>query len=609
MLRNNFSAPLYRKGVVLSDNDSQTVLDIYQQWLLLMTDLGYLTSETLLRTAHRLWDDITKVDVLDLNNSFAECLHLIRMQTSKGFKVLCGKISSHLFCLITDDLEKISLGDVHAAKRLVQLFSYTSRLSLNDIDLTQQQLDDYMDVESNIRNDFPVSIIRPLNMYIKRWMGRFLVDEIIPQHGPGGVAKLGRCSIEVKYNNLYSDRRLEYSFGPPLWPVKSDSGLSRTSQTIFVPKSYKSFRTISMEPATLQYYQQGVWRVIEKIVSRSPYLRNHIGFRDQTRNKRLAQEGSINRNYATIDLSSASDSVSYELVKQLFRGTWLSRYFLSTRSTSTELPDGRIVQLKKFAPMGSALCFPIETLIFAAVCELVTKRHRISGQYSVFGDDIIVPVQCTEDLIDVLNTLGFSTNRSKSFYLDTCWFRESCGGEYCDGYDVTPMRVSRKYVAQEQFVRLSKLIDMANTAYNYQFLNLRYFFIRKLRDMNYIPLFGPNALLGDNYSNYHTKTRWNRDLQLIECRVTSCMSKVKDSDRRKQDEAVRYHHWLNQTFGREFLGFGFQSVICQPTMVPSWTWRQKPFEALDQALIDLSLQKFHQDSLVASRPDKRMGLM
>jgi len=430
-----------------------------------MIDLGYLHHGTLKRDAGRLLSEMITKDVLELNNAFAELLHLVRMKIVKGFKALCGKISSHLFSMIRDDTERISLGDVYSARRLVQLFSYTSRLTLKDIDLTQQCLEDYVQIEEDMSSYLPKYLIQSLNKIIKGWLKPFDPSRILFRHGPGGVAGHGRTYLDVKYKDLTTDSLLEYAFGTPHWITDGPfrSSLDRISQTIFVPKSYKTFRTISMEPATLQYCQQGIWREIDRVVSESWWLRTHIGFHDQTRNQMLAKEGSINRNFATIDLSAASDSVSYGLVKKLFRGTKLLRFLVATRSSRTLLPDGRLIDLKKFAPMGSALCFPIETIIFAAICQYVTREHHVTKQYSVFGDDIIVPTQCVEDVVLILETLGFRANREKSFYQYDCWFRESCGAEYCDGFDVTPMRVSRKYNSSQQLVQTTGLVDSANT--------------------------------------------------------------------------------------------------------------------------------------------------
>jgi hypothetical protein len=489
--------------------------------------------------------------------------------------------------MIKDDLDLISQGDVYAAKRLIQLFSYTSRLSLVEIDLTQQMLDDYMAIEDQLVEDHPDHLVSRLNKVIRRWMTPFAPDKIRPGHGPGGVAGHGRCSIETKYKDLATDNYLEYAFGDPVWvqgPIRSN--LDRISETIFVAKSYKTFRTISMEPATLQYFQQGVWKVIDRQVASSRYLRNRIGFHEQERNQRLAKQGSIFRDFATIDLSAASDSVGYKLVKKLFRGTWVLRYLVTLRSNKTLLPDGRVIALKKFAPMGSALCFPIETIIFAAICEIVTRDYHVNGKFSVFGDDIIVPTQCVDKTMSILETLGFRVNRDKSFYQEDCWFRESCGHEYTDGFDVTPMRVSRKYAHVEREVRLTGLIQLANNAYNRGYRFLRQFFLKKLRENHFNALFSPTEVLADNFTNFHLRRRWRSSLQRIEAEATSLCVKYKQEDLDNQDELIRYRHWLEVTADRKTIGDGFQSVICKSMVATKDTWRSKPYEGDDQAFID-----------------------
>lgn len=590
-LRNSFSAPLTRQGVMLSHDDSQTTLEVYQQWLLLLVDLGYLDPVSLKRSATRLLTDMVKVDVLDLNNTFAECLHLLRLQTTKGFKVLCSKISGHLYPLIKDDLPKILVGDVRVAKKLMQIFAFTSRLSLQDIDLSQQMIEDYKKNEDFIPDSFNQSLINRLNKIIRRWMKTFDPSAIHCCHGKGAVAFLGRASLETKYTNLCSDQMLRYAFSTEqFYPVNPNAPLlERISETRFVAKSYKAFRTISMEPPSLMYVQEGVWHEIERVVLREPYLRRHIAFDDQERNRRLAQRGSIERNFATIDLSAASDLVSYELVKQLFRGTKLLRYLFACRSRFSRLPDGEVLPLRKFAPMGSALCFPIETLVFASVCELVTQELRFSGQYSVYGDDIIVPTSCVGSAMRLLESLGFRINYEKSFYHNTCWFRESCGGEYCDGFDVTPIRVARKYSHRERDVRLESLIDSANRAYTLGFRNLRSFYLRRIRALRFIPLFSPRSLLSDNYTNYHTVKRWNKDLQCIQVKVSDPSLRYRKDDLLRQDESIRLRHWFESTFERQSLDFAFVSNICKPTKSFRNTWMTKPYEPSDQEFIDRHL--------------------
>lgn len=588
-LCNCYTGPLFRKGERLNSYDRSTVIKVYQQWLLLMCDLGYLHHVTLKRDGQRIFADMVKSDVLDLNNAFAELLHLVRVQSIKGFKAPCKRISTHLSNIVKDDFVSMHHGDVFAAKRLVQLFSYTSRLSLAYVDLTQQCLDDYMDIEGSMPKWYPASIVSGLNTIVKRWLTSFDPTRLKFNHGPGAVAGHGsNATLEIKYKDLSHDRYLLDTFGQDWYPSESPfrSSLDRISQTIFVPKSYKTFRTISMESSTLQYYQQGVWKEIKRVVESSPYLSARMSFKKAGRNFTLAQEASMNRNYATLDLSAASDSVSYSLVKQVFKGTKLLKYLGATRSRRTLLPDGRLITLKKFAPMGSALCFPVETIIFAAICQYVTREHGVTSDYSVYGDDLIVPSQCAEDVISVLGSLGFKTNLEKSFYDKNCWFRESCGGEFCDGYDVTPLRISRKYRDPRQEVPASGLRDLANRAYKKGFRNLRAFFLREMSRSHFIPRFGPTATYGDNYTNYHTRRRWNSNLQRIDVWATS----LSISPLEEVNESIRYRHWLESTADREFLGDGFSSYTGRVSVKTRNRWMAKPYEESDQPFIDFFVQ-------------------
>jgi hypothetical protein len=63
--------------------------------------------------------------------------------------------------------------------------------------------------------------------------------------------------------------------------------------------------------------------------------------------------------------------------------------------------------------------------------------ESLAGEVRVFGDDLIVPSDCGHLILGSLRYLGFKVNRNKTF--GTGKFRESCGGEYYDGHDVTPV--------------------------------------------------------------------------------------------------------------------------------------------------------------------------
>lgn len=545
---------LRRNGEDLSDPDNLTVQEVYQQWLLLLLDLGYLPLEDASREWGRMVKHLFNQDILTPLNASAECLQIVYRGFSdgtKGFKALCHEISPNLFNLIKADVHEIIERDnVKAAKRLVQLFAYPTRLSLRDVDLMDQCLDDYMAVERQFDDYLPKGIVDSLNAIMRRWLADLDLRNLTYRHGNGSTAGSLRF-LEDKYRSMNTDNYLSlvykddflpetYLSDSPIWDSPIRCKLERISHTTFVPKSYKTFRTISMEPATLMFIQQGIWRRLDNYVEKHRYLRRRIGFHDQERNRVLAAEGSFSRNYCTIDLSAASDSVSWQLVKAVFKGTPLMKHLIATRSKSTLLPNNELISLKKFAPMGSAMCFPVETLIFAACCEYVTREHGHRLTYSVFGDDIIVPTDCFDDMLYVLTILGFKVNSDKSFFSPEIWFRESCGGEYCDGYDVTPLRVSRKYYAVLDDVSLTGLIDTANKALEKGFIHLRSFLIGKMKAATgFIPFFDQTSILSNNYTNYHTKRKWNEDLQRIECYVSH--NKIQYEDR---DERIAYLHRL-----------------------------------------------------------------
>lgn len=558
---------LFRKGVRLKPVDNQTTVEVYQQWILLAVDLGYLSLCSNRTDVVRIFRDFMNRDVYEVISAFADCVALVREQRSDGFKARLKSASPHIWGFVKHDVGLLAASDVLAAKRLLQLFSYATRLSLLKLDLVDESLEAYRATERNIQDDYPERLVNELNSVVKSWMVPFDESNLTFRHGNGSVAGhlLRESTLETKYRDVFEDDLIRYAFGSIFYDSNTiKSAPSRVSQTVFVAKSYKALRTISKEPATLMYLQQGIWREIDRVLVTSPYLRRRIDVHDQVRNQELAKQGSLFRNFATIDLSAASDSVSWTLVKRVFRGTKLLRYLVATRSTHTLLPDGDFIKMKKFAPMGSALCFPIETIIFAAICEVATRKiarmrreRPIAGNYSVYGDDIIVPTKAANETISMLTRLGFSVNQSKSFVREDSWFRESCGGEYCNGTDVAPMMVSRRYNSALVDAGLTGCVDSANRAYSRGFKNLRHFFLTKLRrKTGFIPLFSPQHLLSDNYTNYHTKVKWDHDLHLYRFRYSS----VKSSTSRGNEE-IALRHWLETNKSRERVLEGFESNV------------------------------------------------
>jgi len=285
---------------------------------------------------------------------------------------------------------------------------------------------------------------------------------IIPKHGPGATAD--RLKGNSKWRQTEWSERLDrvFPFGEHLassWRFFQDlanvsilePGAERPVRVITVPKTLKSPRIIAIEPSCMQYVQQGLLATIEKSIQADDRAWTFIGWASQVPNQHLAWKGSKYQTLATLDLSEASDRVSNQLVRLLFRnfGT-LADSIDSSRSRKADVPGHGVIRLAKFASMGSALCFPIESMVFLTLVFVGIERelrHPISqkeissflGKVRVYGDDIVIPVEYVQSVSNVLSTFGLKVNVDKSFWNGK--FRESCGKDYYDGEDVTVIKV------------------------------------------------------------------------------------------------------------------------------------------------------------------------
>jgi hypothetical protein len=240
-------------------------------------------------------------------------------------------------------------------------------------------------------------------------------------------------------------------------------------RVVVVPKTQSIPRIIAIEPSTMQYAQQAVKREIYEWIGRGP-LSKVLGFSDQTRNQEMARIASSTKKFATLDLSEASDRVHWFLVYSMLRRyPHLWDFVWASRSIRADV-EGDIFPLQKFASMGSALTFPIETMIFTILAALGMKEQgyirsisprSLQGELSVYGDDIIVPVDTTGGVIDWLEHFGARVNQNKSFWNGN--FRESCGAEYFDGHDVTVVRLRAELPSsRHDAAAIAGYIDLRN---------------------------------------------------------------------------------------------------------------------------------------------------
>jgi hypothetical protein len=197
-----------------------------------------------------------------------------------------------------------------------------------------------------------------------------------------------------------------------------------------VPKDATKFRGIAVEPSINVFYQLAYGKVIRGRLSRRGVDLDE----GQDIHRRLACDASRRGHLATLDLRNASDTISRNLVKLLLPHTWYS-VLDSLRSKKTFF-NGHWVLLEKFSSMGNGFTFELETLIFLGLISAITGADSIGKDLFVFGDDIILPTEHSEDVIAMLKFCGLETNQTKSFVSGS--FRESCGGDFFNGVGVRP---------------------------------------------------------------------------------------------------------------------------------------------------------------------------
>lgn len=302
--------------------------------------------------------------------------------------------------------------------------------------------------------------------------GDFDHMNIIPRHGPGAVATGEKLEDKWEFSRLYDPIHQVYPYYDYFIVGGANELLDRKkwymelirldqgrAKTVAVPKDSRGPRLISAEPLEYQWIQQGLGRKIMEHLETNNLTRGNINFTLQSVNQALALESSTSRANATIDLKDASDRVSLELVEKVFSRTpTLLRALKACRTSSTLLPDGRIVEMQKYAPMGSALCFPVESFVFwvllvaaisrwHALHDSKERRTKMMREVYVYGDDIIVPTRYASLCIQTLEAVNLRVNRQKCCIQGH--FRESCGVDAFKGINVTPIRLKAPWSGRQ----------------------------------------------------------------------------------------------------------------------------------------------------------------
>jgi hypothetical protein len=320
-------------------------------------------------------------------------------------------------------------------------------------------------------------------------------------------------TLMMEHNNPWCDITIPWALTPE---VVSNRLFSREKEALLkaVPKDYESSRIIAPNTPYLNYVGDWVRQCLLEATSITGNLA-HMNPTDQSINREKARAGSfpgVDNPYVTLDLSHASDSISrkfffdicpheyHNLIKMGLESCyWLGEVKTKTETTSRKVPamkDGKpsldkngkpimvterktktytVTQYTRYEPAmlattGNKLTPMLQSIFFLAIgyvaCDLCGEPRDVY----VYNDDLICRQSVAQTYIELLERCGMTVNEKKSFTEGL--FRESCGGEYCAGIDVTGMYWPRRALVLEggkdlDPVDLQGLIEFQHKMYNY----------------------------------------------------------------------------------------------------------------------------------------------
>lgn len=389
-------------------------------------------------------------------------------------------------------------------------------------------------------------------------LGEFLPlsDECKGRHGKGSVA------------DYYHLSKMEF----PLWPAKLEGifpsdwmigSLSRdtvfqsllaSSRLIAVPKTIDKPRLVASEPIANMWCQQAISDFLNRP---DTILRRFFDSTRQDRSRAMVRRGSRDGSLATIDLSSASDRVTCAHIERLFRSnaSILSALMAVRTPVVFDRRTNCSTRILKFAAQGSAVTFPVQSIFFLAVALAAlgaydrTSIEKFIGEVRTFGDDIIVPNDGYEKVAYALTILGLKVNEKKSFHRGR--FRESCGMDAFEGYDVTPLKPKIRAYPPTAPLDVETLFDCANNLFKKGCWHMS-----KELDARLVPILGPQVISSQREaSNHvfsfsaptegvissHVRVRWNKSLQRHDVLIRRPFAKVKRI--RIEGEPALFRFW------------------------------------------------------------------
>jgi hypothetical protein len=466
-----------------------------------------------------------------------------------------------------------------------------------------------------------LSIAQSLGDRVSSMLGEYLPQHSRFRHGPGAVSDL-QTGRAYKYAFPTWSRRLRHVFPHELFGESNlrNAGITGSyeetqepdlfgdyplgseelrhpnpwewaSYLYAVPKTQKGPRLIAAEPTCHQWCQQSVRSFLAVSIAKS-VIGQSIDFRRQDLSGDRAMLASLTRESATVDLSSASDRLSTWLVERMFRAnSSLLSAFIACRSrfivNDIDKKSPKLYKLRKFASMGSALTFPVQSLVFYMLCVAAgvytlncdpSRWSKIAPQVRVYGDDLIVPVEWMDALRRLLSLLYLQINEAKTF--SDGFFRESCGTDAFRGENVSPGQIMEVF-SKSNIGTLQGVVDCSNNLFLKGYRNASNALLSPVPAgiRKYIPWVSPGSnsfglVTGSGFDTTARK-RWNVDLHRWEFETFRFRPK-RDTRAPRHEGLANLLQYFTEDPSTTELAQWASGLFTKPTTVVSRGWEAQP---------------------------------
>jgi hypothetical protein len=150
----------------------------------------------------------------------------------------------------------------------------------------------------------------------------------------------------------------------------------------------------------------------------------------------------------------ASDTISSKLIEEVLPRDWY--FLLNTFRSKFAAVDKEFIKLEKFSSMGNGFTFELESLIFFVFAQVACDECDVESHVSVFGDDVIIPVSTYDTYCSIVDSVGFTVNKDKSYFCS--YYRESCGAHYWGGSCIKPIFLKEELYEEDSILKAANAV-------------------------------------------------------------------------------------------------------------------------------------------------------